>query len=392
VTAVRIDEYQVAVPEAALDDLRVRLRATRFATELAGNGWEQGTPRSYLEPLVRYWESEYDWRRYEDRINSLPHFRAVFEGQPIHLFHVRSPQPDALALLLIHDHGHWGGEFLDVIGPLSDPPAHAGPAADGFHVVVASLPGFAFSGPGEDRGWGPRRSAKAFGALMDALGYQRWVVAGHGLGGLVGANLADLRPEQVVGLHLHYVPEMRSREAFEGRQLPDGLSWDSLSPAEQAGMDADAEWRRRHVASRQTFSQLPQSIGVMLENSPAGLAAWTSDLWRLSSDGDIEEVFGPDRILDAVTTTWLTESATSAARMFYELAQQPRENIPFHRVEVPTAVQVFPKDFCHTPRRWVERGYRVTRWTEEERGGHFAALESPERLVDDLRRFCRDLR
>jgi microsomal epoxide hydrolase len=386
---VSIDDFRVAVPDAVLDDLRARLVRTRFPSEVPGGGWSQGTPRSYLEPLVRHWADGYDWRSYQDRVNSLPQQAASLDGQPVHFFHIPCDSPDALPLLLLHDFGHWGGEYLDVVGPLAAPPP--GAAGDGFHLVVPSLPGFAFSGPLEQRGWGPRRAAQALADLMDALGYERYGVAGHGLGGVVLANLADLRPESVVGLHLTAPPEMRARQAFEEKRLPEGIEWDSLSESDQAAMDADAEWCRWHFAPRQTLRQLPQSIGTMLENSPAAIAAWTASYWR-QCWADPTQALETDRLLDCATTMWVTESVTSSARMLHEFDQAPRDNLPFRRVSVPTAVQRVRPGFPHTPRCWVERAYHVTRWTEEETGGQFPALECPSRLVGDLRGFFRDLR
>ena len=273
-------------------------------------------------------------------------------------------------------------------GRLAVPPR--GSAGDGFHLVVPSLPGFAFSGPLEQRGWGRGGAAQALADLMDALGYARYGVAGHGLGGVVLANLADLRPDAVVGLHLTAPPKIRARQAFEEKRLPEGIEWDSLSELDQAAMDADAEWCRRHFAQRQTLRQLPQSIGTMLENSPAAIVAWTASYWR-QCWADPTQALAANRLLDCVTTMWVTESVTSSATDALRV-DQLRATISHSSASRSRPRSSGSDRDSHTPRCWVERRYHVTRWTEEATGGQFPALECPSRLVADLRGFFRELR
>jgi pimeloyl-ACP methyl ester carboxylesterase len=376
--------FRVEIPDAALDDLRGRLARARLPNQIEGIGWDQGTELGFLEQLLTYWRDGYDWRAQEARLNALDHVLAEADGQRIHAIHARSPEPDALPLLLVHG---WPGsvaEFLDAIGPLTDPGAHGGDPRDAFHVVVPSLPGFGFSGPTATPGWHPRRIASAFADLMDALGYKRYGAQGGDWGSVVSTNVADLKPEAVVGLHLNFV----TVRAMRGDDAPE------LTAEEQANLERLVEWRRDGAGYQEIQGTRPQSLGYGLEDSPAGLCAWIVEKFRAWSDcdGDVERSFTKDQLLTNVMLYWVTGTATSSARIYWEMRQARRAAMPGGRVEVPTGIACFPGEITKFPRAWVEGRYNVTRWTDQPRGGHFAAMEVPDLFVDDVRAFFRTVR
>jgi pimeloyl-ACP methyl ester carboxylesterase len=379
-----MEPFRVEVPDEVLDDLRDRLRRTRLPNQVAGAGWEQGTELSYLRDLLAYWADGFDWRAQEQRLNRFEQHLTDVDGQRIHLVHARSPEPDALPLLLVHG---WPGsvvEFLDVLGPLTDPAAHGGDPADAFHVIAPSLPGFTFSGPTTEPGWNPRRMADAFTRVMAELGYERYGAQGGDWGSLVCSNVADLVPDRVAGLHLNFVAVGAPKTQGE----------DSLSPEEQAALDAMHEWRRTGAGYQEIQGTKPQSLGYALEDSPAGLAAWIVEKFTAWSDcgGDVERSFTKDQLLTNITAYWATATATSSLRIYYEVRRTGRSSLPTARITVPTGVANFPAEVTKPPRSWVEHRYEVVHWTEPPRGGHFAAMEVPELFVDDVRTFFRGLR
>jgi microsomal epoxide hydrolase len=284
--------------------------------------------------------------------------------------------PDALPLLLVHG---WPGsvvEFLDVLEPLTDPVAHGGDARQAFHVVAPSLPGYTFSGPTSAPGWHPRRIAAAFVQLMADLGYGRYGAQGGDWGSIVCANAADLDPGHVAGLHLNFVVVTR----------PEGAP--AATPDEQQGLDAMQAFRRTGGGYAEIQATKPQTVGYGLEDSPAGLAAWIVEKFAAWSDSDdIEDAFPKDRLLTNITAYWVTRTATSAARLYYEMRRAGRRALPGGYVTVPTGVANFPGEITRTPRSWVEHRYNLVHWTEPARGGHFAAMEVPDLFVDDLRAF-----
>jgi pimeloyl-ACP methyl ester carboxylesterase len=367
-----VERFQIDVPEADLLDLRDRLVRTRWPNEAMAEPWAQGTPLGYLQELVEYWIERYDWRAAETRLNTYEHFLTEIDGQRIHYMHLPSRHPGALPLVLSHG---WPGsivEFLDVLGPLTDP---ADPA-DAFTLVVPSLPGYGFSGPTTAPGWNPRRIADAFGTLMDELGYERYGVQGGDWGSAVSANMADLRPERVAGLHLNFlnVPPPR------GEARPEH------EPAERFAAEGSGY--------QQIQSTKPQTIGYLLDDSPAGLAGWIVEKFREWSDcgGDPERSFTKDQLLTNVMIYWLTRTGTSAARLYWEMRQAGREALPHAVVDVPTGVANFPGEIARSERAWAERRYRIVHWTYPERGGHFAAMEVPDLFVEDVRTFFRLVR
>jgi microsomal epoxide hydrolase len=381
---MEIAPFRVDVPDAVLDDLRSRLGRTRLPNQVTGAGWSQGTELAYLTDLLAYWRDEFDWRTQEARLNACDQYVTEIDGQRVHFVHQRSPEPDALPLLISHG---WPGsvvEFLDVIGPLADPRAHGGDPADAFHVVAPSLPGYGFSGPTTEAGWNPRRIAAAYVDLMAELGYARFGVQGGDWGSVVGANLADLDPGHVVGLHLNFVTVPRPADADPS----------ALTEQEQRDVAAVAEWRRSGAGYQEIQGTRPQTLGYALEDSPSGLAAWIVEKFGAWTDGgpDPEAGFTRDQLLTNITVYWVTATATSSTRLYYEMRQAGRAALPQEYVTVPTGVAHFPGEITKTPRAWVEHRYNVVHWTQHERGGHFAALQVPDLFVDDVRTFFRPLR
>ena len=362
-----------------LADLADRLARTRWPEREAVEDWSQGVPLDYLRNLCRHWAQAYDWRAREARINVFPQFRTEVDGLGIHLMHVRSPVADALPLVMTHG---WPGsvlEFLDVIGPLADPAAHGGEPADAFHVVCPSLPGYGFSDKPAAAGWGVERVARAWVQLMARLGYQRYGAQGGDWGASVSTGIGILDPAHVAGIHVNMV--------IEGPGRDDG----ELTEAEQqalAGFKYYDEWDSGYAREQSTR---PQTIGYSLVDSPVGQCAWILEkFWSWTdSDGDPVGALGADRLLDNVMWYWLTRSAASSARLYWESFRTRYGET----VEVPTGISIFPKEIFRPSRRWAERRYRnITYWEEPTRGGHFAALEQPELFVDEVRAFFRMIR
>jgi len=374
-----IEPFQVHVPDGELADLSDRLARVRLPNEVAP-GWEQGTDLAYLRELIGYWQDGFDWRAQEGRLNQLDHFVTTIDGQRVHFIHARSRHSHALPLVLSHG---WPGsvvEFLDVLGPLTDPPD----PADAFHVVAPSLPGYGFSGPTSEPGWHPRRMAEAFSALVDRLGYARYGVQGGDWGSIVSQNMADLQPDRVVGLHLNFVTVPR----------PSGERTDALDAEDQASIERMREWRETEAGYSAIQGTRAQSLGYALDDSPVGLAAWIVEKFRAWSDcgGDVERSFTKDQLLTNVMVYWATRTATSSARLYYEMRRAGRAAIPQAYVSVPTGVANYPAEVTRMPRRWVEHRYNITHWVDQPRGGHFAAMEVPQLFVDDVRAFFRTVR
>jgi epoxide hydrolase len=376
-----IDRFEIRVDDAVLDDLRRRLAQTRFPDQIEDTGWEYGMPVDYLRELVDYWRDTYDWRRQEARLNELAHFRTSIDGQSIHFTHARSPHADAFPLLLMHG---WPGsivEFLDVIPRLTEPEAHGARAADAFHVVAPSLPGYGFSEPTRTRGWDTRRIARAFTELMQRLGYTRYGAQGGDWGAQVATSIGALDPEHCAAIHLNM--------AIAG-QPEDPVP---LTEEEQADLAVMAHFRREESGYAQEQGTKPQTLGVALNDSPAGLLAWIVEKFRTWSDcdGHPENAFTRDQLITNVMTYWVTQTITSSTRLYWELRHAGSEAAS-ERVGVPTGVARYPKEPLRLPRAWIERRFNVTHWAEMPRGGHFAAMEQPELFVDDVRSFYRTVR
>jgi pimeloyl-ACP methyl ester carboxylesterase len=382
-----IQPFRIDVPQADLDDLRERLARTRWPDELPGVGWAYGTPLAYLRELAAYWRDAYDWRRHEARLNRLPQFTTAIDGATVHFLHVRSPEPDALPLVLTHG---WPGsivEFLEVIGPLADPAAHGADAADAFHVVVPSIPGFGFSGPTREPGWDVGRVARAWAELMDRLGYRRYGAQGGDLGALVSPALGRVAPGRVVGVHVNaasygFIPLSALDEADQA----------SLTAGERSRLQRLARYASDELGFHAIQSTRPQTLAYGLTDSPAGQLAWIVEKFRAWSDERAElpeDAVDRDHMLSNVMLYWLTGTAGSSARIYYENTRGGA----WASVEpsgVPTGVAVFTEDIA--VRRFAERSNAIVHWSEFDRGGHFAAMEAPDLLAGDVRAFFRKLR
>ena len=375
-TDTGVHPFTVAVPDADLADLHERLARTRFPAPLPGDGWDTGVPVHYLRELVTYWHERYDWRAAEAALNAWPQFTTTVDGTRIHFLHVRSPEPDALPLVLTHG---WPGsvvEFLDVIGPLSDPRAHGGDPVDAFHLIIPSLPGFGFSGPVPDPGWDADRIARAWVELVRRLGYERFAVQGGDIGSAVSVAVGRAAPDRVVGVHVNGSI---------------GMPMGEVDPTGLTDLERDRVARRTAFMQKEfgyisVQSTRPQLIGAALVDSPVGQLAWILDKfrqWTFPLDALPDEVVGRDRLLTDVSLYWLTGTAGSAAYVGYASS---RWGAPAPSSGVPTGVIMFAHDVGI--RRLAETGNHITTWTDvPERGGHFAALEEPETLVRHVQDF-----
>lgn len=378
-----IERFTIRVEDSVLDDLRRRLALTRFPDQIPGTAWEYGTPMHYLRELVDYWRDEYDWRAQEARLNEFEHFRTTIDGQSIHFLHARAAHEAGLPLLLIHG---WPGsvvEFLDVIPRLADPGAHGGSPGDAFHVVAPSLPGYGFSEPTRTPGWDVVRIAHAFMELMRRLGYSRYGVQGGDWGAQIATRIAALDPEHCVGLHLN----------MPIASPPDDAG--PLTDEEKDDLAVMARFQREESAYAQLQMTKPQTLGVALNDSPAGLLSWIVEKFRAWSDcdGTPENVLSRDLLLTNVMVYWVTQTITSSARLYWESVHTGALQAPPEYVPVPTGVARYPKEeVLRFPRSWVERRYNVTRWAVMPRGGHFPAMEQPELFVADVREFFRTVR
>ncbi|MEU2056778.1 epoxide hydrolase family protein [Streptomyces bungoensis] len=380
--------FRIDIPQAQLDDLHRRLDATRWPDELPGVGWDRGVPLSYLKELVAYWRTSFDWRAAEAQLNAYPQFIEEIDGADVHFLHVRSPEPDATPLLLTHG---WPGsvaEFLDVIGPLTDPRAHGGDPTDAFHLVIPSIPGYGFSSLTET-GWDTARIARAWAELMARLGYDRYIAQGGDAGAVISLELGRIDPEHVIGVHVNML-----------------MTFPSGDPAELAGLDERDQARlgklARFDAELSGYMKLqqtrPQTLAYALTDSPVGQLAWIVEKfldWTGATELP-EEVVDRDRLLTNVTIYWLTATAGSSAQFYYEGAAGVRAAaagaVP-PPVTVPVGVAVFPDDIFVPIHSLADRDLpTITHWTEFEQGGHFAALEEPAALAGDIRAFARTLR
>jgi epoxide hydrolase len=386
-TSDEVTPFRIEVPQGTLADLRARLAGTRWPEAETVDDWSQGVPLSYLRELCHHWAEDYDWRATERRLNLLPQFRTEIDGLGIHLLHVRSPHPDAFPVVLTHG---WPGsvvEFLKVIRPLTDPTAHGGAAADAFHLVIPSLPGFGFSDRPARPGWGVERIAGAWARLMARLGYRRYGAQGGDWGTSVSTAIAQQDPEHVAGIHL--TPPLAP---------PDPATFDDLTDRERAALaslEQAAEWDSGYS---QEHATRPQTIGYALVDSPAALCAWIVEkFWAWTDhDGHLEDVLTRDELLDNLMLYWLPGTGASSARLYWESIRKVNRWISgpvTDTVAVPTGCSIFPKELQRPSRRWAARRFRDIRWwNEPDKGGHFAAFEQPELFVNEVRAFFRLVR
>jgi pimeloyl-ACP methyl ester carboxylesterase len=380
------EPFAIRVPDAVIADLMHRLEATRWQDEIDDARWELGPNLAYMRSLLEYWRHHYDWRREEAALNRMPQFRVPLDGFRVHYVHVRGKGPAPLPLIVTHG---WPGSFVEMhklIPLLTDPAAHGGSAEDAFDVVVPSLPGYGFSDRPRERGMDPKKIAGLWVRLMEELGYKRFAAQGGDWGSAVSLALGLDHAGRMIGIHLNYI----AGRFLLGGSL-NGQPQDEIASAYLEKLRAwwDAEGGYSHQQATK-----PQTVGYGLNDSPVGLAAWIIEKFWAWSDcgGDLESVFTRDELLTNVMIYWVTESAPSAARLYYDSRQRPLSLSPSNRVEPPVAVALFPKEISMPPRALAERGLNLARWTVMPKGGHFAALEQPELLAKDLREFFRPLR
>jgi Epoxide hydrolase N terminus len=371
--------FRIDVAQADLDDLRYRLARTRWPDALPGAGWSYGVDRDYLAALVEHWRTGYDWREHEARLNGVPQFGTEIDGQNVHFLHLRSPEPDATPLIITHGWPSTVYDFVDILGPLTDPRSHGGDPADAFHVVAPSLPGFAFSGPTRQAGWGVGRVARAWAELMRRLGYRRYGAQGGDFGSIVSAELGRIDPDHVLGVHVN---------ALANAATPAGPGeLDALSPADRGQAEDNQRWWYAHSGYATQMSTRPQTLAYALNDSPAGQLAWNLE-WFVDWDPTRTDrtPIHRDAILTDVTIYWLTSTAGSAARLYLESAAQAWGRRPALS-PVPTGVASFLGD--RAVRGLAELANTVTRWSRYSRGGHFASLQAPDLLISDIREFFR---
>jgi epoxide hydrolase len=376
--------FRLAIPQADLDDLRERLARTRWPDELPGTGWAHGAPLGYLKDLVEYWRTTYNWRDHEARLNEMPQFTTTIDGQNIHFLHVRSPEPDAVPLIVTHGWPSSIVEYLDIIGPLTDPRAHGADPAHAFHLVVPSLPGYGLSGPTHEAGWGARRVAETWATLMQRLGYPRYGAQGGDWGTWISRELGVVAPDRVLGVHTNGLITWPSGD-------PDELA--GLTDLEQDRLSFGEYYMRELYGYKLIQSTRPQTLSYALADSPVGQLAWIVGVFREWTDctDTPEDAVDRDRLLTNVMLYWLTNTAPSSARSFVDTPDTPDDadletDVP--PSTVPTGVAVFPRGILRPIRRFAERDNKnIVHWSEFDRGGTFAAWEEPDLLIDDMRTF-----
>ena len=393
-----IRPFRVDVPEESLVELRLRLAGTRWPDQETVPDQSQGVPLAKLQDLVRYWQTDYDWRRVEARLNALPQFLTTIDGLDIHFIHVRSPHANALPLIVTHG---WPGsiiEQLEIIGPLIDPPAYGGRAEDAFDLVIPSMPGYGFSGRPQGTGWGPDRIARAWDELMHRLGYGRYVAQGGDWGAVVSSAMARQAPPGLLGIHVNLpaaIPPEVDQALNDGGPAPPGLS-----EPERAVFDALMTYRQQGSSAYNVLmTARPQAVGYGLTDSPAGLAAWIlvhPGFAQWAYGDDPEQSPTKDEVLDDVTLYWLTNTGTSAARLYWENAGRNVISAAAQQtaaISLPVAITVFPGEIYRAPETWARRAYRnLIYFHEVGRGGHFAAWEEPALFAAEIQAAFRSLR
>jgi pimeloyl-ACP methyl ester carboxylesterase len=388
-----IHPFRIDIPQADLADLRSRLAATRWPDAYTADDWSRGVPLGYLKRLAAYWAGEFDWRAQEAALNEFPQFTTDIDGQRIHFFHVRSPEPGALPLILTHGWPSSPVEFTKVIGPLTDPRAHGGDPADAFHVVVPSLPGYGFSNPISEAGFNLFGVARYWAELMSRLGYDRFAAQGTDVGSGVAGMLPLTAPGRVVGVHL-------SGTAAAPPFAP-ALELDGLSPADRVRAEQFNRFREDGTGYLAIQSTRPQTLAYSLNDSPAGQLAWITEKFREATDPAAElpeDAVDKDQMLTNISLYWFTGSGASTAHAVYEgmrawkelVAQQPGGAESWAGQGPPTGVAVFAADT--TIRGLMDPQGAIKHWSEYDRGGHFAAMEAPDLLSQDIRTFFRTLR
>jgi pimeloyl-ACP methyl ester carboxylesterase len=370
--------FEIDVPDSELEDLRRRLRNTRWPDAEPVDDWSQGIPLAYVQDVCAYWANGYDWRARERSLNRFDQFITEIDGVHIHFVHMRSPHETAEPLMLSHGWPSSIVEFHKVIEPLLDPPAHGGDAADAFHVVAPSLPGYGFSGKPTETGWDVDKIATVFAELMARLGYDRYFAQGGDWGSVITGALGALDADRCAGIHLT-LPLSSGR--VEGEPTPE---------EERALAATEHYWKWESGYSYQQATK-PQTIGYSLVDSPVGLAAWILEKYQTwtDNDGHLENVLTLDELLDNVMFYWVNKAGASSARLYWESFFRGNR----HTASVPSGFAVFPKEIVPAVRKWVEKRYtNIHHWSEFDRGGHFPALEMPDTYVTDVRECFRPIR
>jgi pimeloyl-ACP methyl ester carboxylesterase len=380
-----IQPFRIEVADPVLSDLRERLSRTRFPDEIPGSGWGYGTNLAYLRELVAYWKDRYDWRSEEKRLNRFAQFRAQVGKLKIHFIHERGKGLKPYPLVITHG---WPGsvaEFTKIIGPLTDPAAHGGDPADSFDVVCPSMPGYGFSDHPTEPGMDPERIAGVWAELMRGLGYARFGAQGGDWGAMVSTYLGYRHADCVAGIHLNMVIAFPPDPANPAQ----GANQDELVELMEAQQFLQEETGYQRIQGTK-----PQTLSYALNDSPAGLAAWIVEKFRTWSDcgGEVERRFSKDELLTNIMLYWVPEAANSSCRLYCETMRSGKFPPTNFHVDVPTGCAIFPRELIRPPRFWVEKLYNVKRWTRMPAGGHFAAMEEPEKLVADIREFFRPLR
>jgi pimeloyl-ACP methyl ester carboxylesterase len=380
-----IRPFRIDIPQADLDDLHRRLAATRWPRELPGVGWSRGVPLDYLMKLAAYWGDDFDWRAQEARLNQFPQFTTEIDGQTIHFLHVRSPEPDALPLIMTHG---WPGsvaEFMRVIGPLTDPGAHGGDRADAFHVVAPSLPGFGFSIPLREQGWALGRTTAAFAMLMGRLGYDQYATHGSDIGAGVAGRLASIDPDHVIGVH---IASDRSGAAMVGEYLP---LPEGLTEAELARLNEIKQGWSDEFGYFNLQSTRPQTLAYSLADSPVGQLAWIAEkfkTWTNPAAALPDDAVDRDQLLTNISIYWLTNTGGSSAGFYYEDAHAGRDWAS--PSQVPQGWAIFNTD--PIMQRLMNPQGTIAHFSEFVEGGHFPAMEAPDLLIGDMRAFFRQVR
>ena len=372
--------FRIEVSDAEIDDLRKRLEMTRWPDELPGAGWSFGIPLAYVKELAEDWASRYDWRKWESRLNELPQFTTSIDGQRIHFIHVRSKEPNAVPLLITHG---WPGsvvELIKVIEPLADPRRFGGDPAVAFDVVAPSIPGYGFSGPTTEAGWDVKRIASAFAELMRRLGYSRYGTQGGDWGSAITRQIGLIDSEHVIGSHFNTLAATPSGDPEEMK---------SLTERERSFLERGARFQQQGSGYFMIQGSRPQTLAYALTDSPTGLLAWIAE--KFTEWSDPASQIDRDQMLTNISVYWFTKTANSAARLYAEFG---RSGGGWGKVEpstVPTGVAQFPHEIFPPIRRFAERSNNIVHWTEFEHGGHFAAMEQPDLLVQDVRAFFASL-
>jgi len=380
-----LEPFSIPFSKNAVDDLRDRLGRTRWPDEVPGTAWEYGFDLAFLKDICDYWRDQFDWKAQVEKLSTFHHFRYTSNTTGIHFIHERGKGPAPIPLIMTHG---WPGSFLEmmrIIPLLTDPAAHGGDSSDSFDVVVPSMPGYGFSDRPVTRGMNTFRIAELWVGLMNELGYSRFAAQGGDVGAAVSTVLGLRHSHQILGIHLNYIP---------GSYRPHLVADTKLAPVEEEFLKHAGHWYDESGAYAHIQRTQPQTAAYGLNDSPAALAAWILEKFRNWSDceGELYRRFTRDELLANVTLYWLTETIHSSFRWYYENRKAPLQFGPGDFVNVPCAIARFPKEDPFPPREWIERGYNVQRWTEMPRGGHFAAAEEPDLLVEDIRAFFRRFR